>query len=69
MEYTAVASSNINGVAYAEEAQELFVEFKGGARYRYDGVSPEEYADFMGAPSKGAYFASNIKDSYPCTRV
>lgn len=69
MEYTAVASSNINGVAYAEEAQQLFVEFKGGSRYRYDGVSPEDYQDFMDAPSKGAYFAANIKDSYPYVRV
>lgn len=69
MEFKAVVSSNLLGVAYDEDAQELFVEFKGGAKYRYDGVSPEEYESFMGSSSKGQYFAQNIKDNYPYQRV
>lgn len=69
MEFTAVASSNINGIAYKEASQELFVEFKGGSRYRYDGVDQDTYDDFMSSPSKGSFFAENIKDAYPTTRV
>lgn len=69
MEFKAVSSSNIFGIAYDEDVQQLFVEFKGGARYRYDGVDKEEYDAFMDAPSKGSYFAENIKDNYPMQRV
>lgn len=69
MEYQAVASSNINGVAYDAAKQELYIEFKGGARYKYSGVPEDDYDGLMGAPSKGQFFASNIKDAYPYQRV
>lgn len=69
MEFKAVVSSNLLGVAYDEDKQQLFVEFKGGAKYRYDGVDQDEYDNFMSASSKGQYFAQNIKDSYPYERV
>ena len=69
VEYKAVTSSNIQGIGYDPTTKELFVEFKGRSRYKYSGVQQEDYEDFMSAPSKGSYFADNIKDAYPCQRV
>lgn len=69
MEFTAVASSNLSGVHYDASNQVLTVEFKSGARYRCDGVPQDDYDDLMSAPSKGQFFRSSIRDSYPVTRV
>lgn len=69
MEYQAVVSSNILGIAYDEPTQALYVEFTSGGKYKYSGVPQTEYEDFMAAGSKGSYLAQNIKDVYPATRV
>lgn len=69
MEFTAVVSSNINGVAYDKEARQMYVEFSGGLKYKYSGMSPDTYEDFLDAPSKGEFFAQNIKGQYPYTRA
>lgn len=65
VEFTSVASSNIQGMHYDDATQVLTVEFVGGARYRYTGVEQDEYDGLMSAASKGSYFADNIKNSYP----
>lgn len=68
-EFQSVNSSNIFGVSYNSEAEMLIVEFRSGKKYRYGGVPQEEFDDFMASPSKGAFFAANIRDAYPYSPV
>jgi hypothetical protein len=64
---TPVSSSNIAAVWY--KANALFVEFRSGGVYRYDGVSEVEADDLLNASSPGGYFHRHIKDSYAGERV
>jgi len=68
VEYKAVLSSNLLGVAYDEDTHELSVQFKGGSTYKYKDVPPEEYGALMDAPSPGGYFNDFIKNSYKYSR-
>ena len=62
MEFIEVESSNIGAVKY--EGNTLYVRFKTGAVYSYDGVSEELYKQLLNAPSIGKFFAANIKNAY-----
>lgn len=62
-------SSSLAGADYDPEARTLEIEFRSGSRYRYDGVSPEVFAQFLAAPSHGRYFTAWIRDRYPTTRL
>lgn len=68
-EFKAVVSSNILGIAYDEDTEELQVEFTNGGIYKYSGVPQETYDDFLSAGSPGGFFASEVKGSYPYSRV
>jgi len=61
-------SSNIEAVGYHAESSTLRVWFKGGRMYDYDGVSPDQFAAMVSAPSVGSYHARNIKPLHTCTR-
>ena len=62
-------SAVIRSFGYDEPRRRLRVTFTSGDVYEYDGVPPEVNAAFRGAFSKGRFFGSNIRDSYPCRRV
>jgi hypothetical protein len=68
-------SSNIEAIGYAEESRTLTVQFKGrkgaaGSIYSYAGVPPEMWHAFLNAPSKGQFFAAEIRQrNYQATRV
>ncbi len=47
----------------------MVLEFKGGRTYKYQNVSPQVYATFMEAPSKGQYLAKVIKPVCPCEEI
>jgi hypothetical protein len=64
-----VDSSSLASVGYSSTEQMLEVEFKHGAVYRYEEVPPDVFAALLKADSKGAFFNSDIKDSYDCVRV
>lgn len=52
------------------DGESVTVTFKSnGARYRYDGVTDQEYGDWIGSASVGGYFLANIKKSKTCTKV
>lgn len=57
-------SSNIAGVGYDHDTQELTVQFHSGRRYTYDSVPESVYDALMAADSKGRYFNDNIKNQY-----
>ncbi len=49
---------------YVPEERELTIEFVTGRPYRYFDVPPDEVDAFRSAPSTGAYFNRNIRDTY-----
>lgn len=60
----AQGSAAVEGAAYKESTGKLTIQFKGGARYVYTGVTPEEWEAFRTAESKGK--AMNvIKQAHP----
>jgi hypothetical protein len=56
-----VVSSNILEVGHDPEKSHLFIRFKAGSTYRYDGVSTGMYQDMLAAESIGRYHAQVIK--------
>jgi len=66
MEFVEVESSNIGAVKYEDST--LYIRFKTGAVYSYDGVSEELYKQLLNAPSIGKFFAANIKNAYSFTK-
>ena len=64
MNVVPLQSSNLASYQYDPTAQELYISFKNGGRYKYTGV-PQDVADGLGeASSPGSYFQSDIKGSY-----
>ena len=69
-----VDSSNVRRMGYDEDAAVLYVTFynkKTGAEdtYWYAGVSPETWAAFWEAPSKGQFIWQNIRGVYEHGRL
>ena len=56
-----VESSVFSQAGYDPQARTLTVRFKSGKTFRYRDVQLERGEAFMGAASKGSYFASQIK--------
>jgi hypothetical protein len=55
-------SSVIAGMYYNAAERTLTILYRGDRGiYRYKGVSPEEYAEFRAAPSKGTYLNQTFK--------
>jgi hypothetical protein len=64
-----VESSMMDAVMYLPGKGELFIQFVGGAIYRYLEIGRDVYDTLMGAESKGEYFNGAIKGKYPTHRV
>jgi hypothetical protein len=57
-----IISSHIQSAGYDRASGVMEVEFQGRGRVvRYEGVTPEEWAGFQDAPSKGKFLHQNIK--------
>lgn len=60
---SACESTQISEYGYDETTKTLAIKFKhGGSVYHYDDVSPELYAEFNAAESKGSFFGKRIKN-------
>ena len=64
-----VASTNVASIGYSRQLHALEIEFARGAIYRFFGVQPRVYRDFMAAESKGHFIAENIRGKYRFVRV
>jgi hypothetical protein len=62
-------SSVFTSVAYLRGKHVLCLKFHSGEIYCYFGFSPEQYEEFLGADSKGRYFARNIRDRFRYLRM
>jgi hypothetical protein len=59
-----VISSAIASVSYNRKAHKLDVQFTSGRLYRYLGVPPHIYGEFLEADSKGRFFEEKIRGNY-----
>jgi hypothetical protein len=59
LEFQTVESSNIDSIAFNDE--KIYVKFKGGTVYSYDGTE-KEFKKFTESESKGRWFHSNLKN-------
>lgn len=55
LDWRNVTSSNVEAGAYLTDFHRLFLRFKSGSVYRYDGVDPGMWGGFLSAPSKGRW--------------
>jgi hypothetical protein len=62
-------SSSLQSVGYDPRSQMLEIEFHSGSVYRYFDVPGAVFEELLAQDSLGAYFNTNIRDAYRCTRV
>lgn len=67
MQMHAVCSSNISSIGY--ENNTLHICFNNGRVYAYKGVPQNLFNNLINASSKGQYFDSFIKNSFPSFRI
>ncbi|MBV9155909.1 MAG: KTSC domain-containing protein [Acidobacteriaceae bacterium] len=65
----AVDSTTMRSVGYQAQDRVLEIEFDSGAVYQYLGVPARIYEQLLRAESKGRYFNSEIRESYPYIQV
>lgn len=64
-----VSSSNLRSVGYDPTSDTLEIEFNSGGVYQYLGVPAHVHDFLLRSGSLGSYFASQIRDVYPCAKV
>jgi len=64
-----IASSALTAAGYSKRLHIMELEFTNGAIYRYLGVPPGVYREFMSADSKAQYYDWNIKGRYRALRL
>lgn len=62
-----VASTSIAAIGY--EAGCLYIAFRAGGVYRYDGVPEAAAQAFERSPSKGRYYQSFVRGRFQSVRV
>jgi hypothetical protein len=62
-------SHAISAMGYDQASGTLRVTFASGGTYEYDDVTPQDYADFKNAESKGRHHAQNIRGKFSHRRV
>ena len=62
-------STVIRRFVYDQTAGNLWVEFTTGRKYVYSGVPNEVAQAFRAAFSKGVYFNTRIRDSFPYREI
>ncbi len=69
MKLDPVESSNIEAQGYDARDKLLQIKFKSGALHEFAAVPAETYSAFMAAPSKGSYFAKEIRGKFESRKV
>ena len=64
-----VCSSNLSSVGYEALSGTLDVGFRNGAVYRHSRVPESLHDGLVRAPSKGAYYATYLRNQYGCRRI
>lgn len=69
IEVVPVDSSNANYVGYNPKKKLLYVEFRGGALYRYSGVPKVIFEGLQQTDSFGRYLNQKVKGKYDFVKV
>ncbi len=69
MKWVAVESSFIGAVAYQGDEEVLWLRFHNDRTYLFRQVPEQTYEKLLAAESKGRFFNSQIKDTFPYARV
>jgi hypothetical protein len=64
MERRPVDSTNIISAGYDPATETLELEFKGGVVWQYPHFPEQMWYEFEASPSKGKYFASQIRPRF-----
>lgn len=64
---TYIVSSNIDCVAHRRN--QLFIRFKSGETYSYDGVPYDHFDALQKVESPGQFFHRHIRSKFPYTRM
>ena len=64
-----VESSNLHSIGYDPARKIAAVRFRSGAIYHYANVDQETMTQFYTAPSRGNFFARQIKGKFPGMKV
>ena len=64
-----VESANISRTEYDTESKEMIVEFKNGAKYKYDDVALSTYTKFRMAESQGKFFTAEISKKFKYAKL
>lgn len=59
----------IRAIRYDEARQRLLVRFADGDEYAFVGVPGEVHRSFADAPSKGRFFAEQIRGRFPYNKL
>lgn len=62
-------STSIESFGYEENGRRLFIRFRGGWVYSFNGVPQTLLSDLHAAPSKGDFFANFIKNVYSYVEI
>jgi hypothetical protein len=62
-------SSNLKAVRYDDDEMKLYIAFRSGSEYVYDGVPETTVAGLSRAASSGQYFQTFIRNIYQGTMV
>ncbi len=65
----ALESSVIHAMGYDADLALLEIEFVSGQVYRYHFIPRRIWTELRNAPSKGSYFANDIREKFPVTRL
>lgn len=69
MNLVPVTSSNVQAIGYDPASRMLLVQFKGGATYSHQDVSPQDHAALLGAKSIGSHYHQHFKDRLGVKKV
>ncbi len=69
MKRETASSSNIVSFGYDASSETLEIEFMTGAIYQYYNVPQPIYDALLAAPSAGKFFAYQIRNAFPYSRV
>lgn len=64
-----VGSTLVDKVFYSTKQKVLDALFHNGSRYRYRGVTPSVFSEFVLSGSMGKFFNQNIKGRYESEKV
>lgn len=64
-----VVSSNIHAIGYDVDRRVLAVEFMNGGIFHYGNITPEKWADFQAAESKGKFFGTQIRGKHVAQKM